>query len=152
MPDNSHDPQTDSTLPDEQAYTHLPEVRALRCVLARLEAQLDQVSPDDTAMLLRLANAMARLSDSIVRALAAHHKLQVLAEKNSLQQQWDDLKAARDVGALFFPVNPGAEEESWALFVREGLDRFLAKQYAGAYEQKLIEAFMKLLPDTPPWK
>ena len=100
MPDNSNDPQTDSTLPDEQAYTHLPEVRALRCVLARLEAQLDQVSPDDTAMLLRLANAMARLSDSIVRALAAHHKLQVLAEKNSLQQQWDDLKAARDIQQL----------------------------------------------------
>jgi hypothetical protein len=63
-----------------------------------------------------------------------------------------DLKAARDVGALFFPINPGAEEESWELFVREAIDRFFAKTYAGAYEAKLIEDFMKLLPSDPPWK
>jgi phosphoglycolate phosphatase-like HAD superfamily hydrolase len=63
-----------------------------------------------------------------------------------------DMKAARDVGALFFPINPGAEEESWQLFAREALDRFLAGRYGGEYEQKLIEAFMKLLPATPPWK
>jgi phosphoglycolate phosphatase-like HAD superfamily hydrolase len=63
-----------------------------------------------------------------------------------------DLKAARDVGALFFPVNPGAEEESWERFVGEGLDRFFAKTYAGDYEKKLIDEFMRLLPATPPWK
>jgi phosphoglycolate phosphatase-like HAD superfamily hydrolase len=63
-----------------------------------------------------------------------------------------DLKAARDVGALFFPVNPGAEEESWARFVGEGLDRFFAKTYAGDYEKKLIDEFTRLLPSTPPWK
>ena len=38
-----------------------------------------------------------------------------------------DLKAARDVGALFFPINPGAEEESWERFVGEGIDRFFAQ-------------------------
>jgi phosphoglycolate phosphatase-like HAD superfamily hydrolase len=62
-----------------------------------------------------------------------------------------DLKAARDVGALFFPINPGAEEESWERFVGEGIERFFGKQYAGAYEQKLIEEFMRLLPSEPPW-
>ena len=63
-----------------------------------------------------------------------------------------DLKAARDVGALFFPINPGAEEESWERFVGEGIDRFFGKTYAGDYEKKLIEEFMRLLPSDPPWK
>lgn len=63
-----------------------------------------------------------------------------------------DLKAARDVGALFFPINPGAEEESWERFLREGIDRFLGKSYAGAYEAALVEEFMKLLPADPPWR
>jgi hypothetical protein len=61
------------------------------------------------------------------------------------------LKAARDVGALFFPINPGDEEASWQLFVTEGIDRFLEKRYAGAYEETLIKEFMKLLPSEPPW-
>jgi phosphoglycolate phosphatase-like HAD superfamily hydrolase len=63
-----------------------------------------------------------------------------------------DLKAARDVGALFFPINPGSEEESWERFLEEGMARFFSKQYAGAYETKLIEEFTKLLPAEPPWK
>jgi phosphoglycolate phosphatase-like HAD superfamily hydrolase len=60
-----------------------------------------------------------------------------------------DLKAARDVDALFYPINPGAEEESWQRFLREGIDRFFAGQYAGAYERKLIEEFIELLPSEP---
>jgi phosphoglycolate phosphatase-like HAD superfamily hydrolase len=63
-----------------------------------------------------------------------------------------DLKAARDVGALFYPINPGGEEESWQRFVGEGIDRFLAKEYAGAYEAQRIEEFSRLLPSEPPWK
>jgi phosphoglycolate phosphatase-like HAD superfamily hydrolase len=63
-----------------------------------------------------------------------------------------DLKAARDVGALFFPINPGAEETSWEQFLAEGIERFFAKTYAGDYEARLIEQFMKLLPKIPPWK
>ncbi|MCZ6677361.1 MAG: HAD hydrolase-like protein [Candidatus Poribacteria bacterium] len=63
-----------------------------------------------------------------------------------------DLKAARDVGALFFPVNPGYEEESWERLVNEGMDRFFNNEYAGDYEAKLIEEFDALLPEEPPWK
>jgi phosphoglycolate phosphatase-like HAD superfamily hydrolase len=63
-----------------------------------------------------------------------------------------DLKAARDVGALFYPINPGGEEESWQRFVEEGIDRFFSRQFAGAYEARLLEEFMKLLPSDPPWK
>ncbi len=63
-----------------------------------------------------------------------------------------DLKAARDVGALFYPINPGAEEASWERFVNEGIGRFFGKTYAGDYEKALIEEFMTLLPHNPPWQ
>ncbi|MBM4034039.1 MAG: HAD family hydrolase [Planctomycetes bacterium] len=63
-----------------------------------------------------------------------------------------DLKAARLNGALFFPVNPGHEEQSWQLFFNEACGRFLAEQYAGDYAAALIEEFDKYLPSTPPWE
>lgn len=63
-----------------------------------------------------------------------------------------DMKAARSINALFFPINPGHEDDSWEQFYQEGLDKFLNGTFAGAYERKLIEDFEKLLPDLPPWK
>ena len=63
-----------------------------------------------------------------------------------------DLKAARGAGALFFPINPGHEEESWERFYTEACDRFLNGSYAGDYETKLIAEFDRLLPEQPPWK
>ena len=63
-----------------------------------------------------------------------------------------DLAAARATGALFLPINPGHEEESWERFYREGIDRFFNRTYAGGYEGSLIAEFEKLLPEKPPWK
>jgi len=63
-----------------------------------------------------------------------------------------DMKAAKANNALFFPINPSHEEESWQVFFEEGLDRFFSGTFAGEYETKLIEEFDKYLPDTPPWK
>ncbi|OGS23633.1 MAG: haloacid dehalogenase [Elusimicrobia bacterium RIFOXYB2_FULL_48_7] len=63
-----------------------------------------------------------------------------------------DMKAGKDNGALFFPINPGAEEESWELFYKEAMDKFLSGKYAGAYEKNLIEKFEKLLPKEPTWR
>ena len=63
-----------------------------------------------------------------------------------------DLDAARANNALFFPINPGHEEESWERFHKEGLRKFLADEFAGAYETALIAEFDKLLPSNPPWK
>jgi phosphoglycolate phosphatase-like HAD superfamily hydrolase len=63
-----------------------------------------------------------------------------------------DMKAARSINALFFPINPGSEDKSWQLFYTEGLDKFLNGEYAGEYEHKLIVEFEKVLPDVPPWK
>jgi phosphoglycolate phosphatase-like HAD superfamily hydrolase len=63
-----------------------------------------------------------------------------------------DLKAARANDALFFPVNPGHEEASWQRFYEEGVQRFLAEDYAGDYEASLIDEFLVSLPEVPPWK
>jgi phosphoglycolate phosphatase-like HAD superfamily hydrolase len=63
-----------------------------------------------------------------------------------------DMKAARANHALFYPINPGSEDESWERFYKEALDKFFAGTYAGDYEAKLIEEFDALLPDVPPWK
>jgi len=63
-----------------------------------------------------------------------------------------DLSAARANGALFFPVNPGHEEESWERFYGEAAARFFSHTYAGPYEASLIAEFEKLLPEKPPWK
>lgn len=63
-----------------------------------------------------------------------------------------DRDAAHAVNALFYPINPGREEESWRRFLDEALGRFLAGSYAGAYEAERIAEFERLLPETPPWK
>jgi phosphoglycolate phosphatase-like HAD superfamily hydrolase len=62
-----------------------------------------------------------------------------------------DLKAAKANNALFYPVNPGGEDESWKRFHNEAIDRFFRGQYAGAYERKLIEEFDHRLPEKPTW-
>lgn len=63
-----------------------------------------------------------------------------------------DMKAAKGVGALFYPINPGAEDQSWERFFKEAADRFLNGTYAGEYEAKLIAEFDSYLPELPPWK
>jgi len=63
-----------------------------------------------------------------------------------------DMSAARANGALFYPINPGHEEDAWLRFHEVAVHRFLAGTYAGAYESELIDEFGKLLPELPPWK
>jgi phosphoglycolate phosphatase-like HAD superfamily hydrolase len=63
-----------------------------------------------------------------------------------------DLKAAQANNALFFPINPGAEDASWEEFYNVGLNRFFEGRYSGEYEEALVGDFMQYLPDTPPWK
>ena len=63
-----------------------------------------------------------------------------------------DMKAAKANNALFYPINPGAEEQSWKRFYEESMHRFFEGTYAGEYEASLIAEFDSYLPDTPPWK
>jgi phosphoglycolate phosphatase-like HAD superfamily hydrolase len=63
-----------------------------------------------------------------------------------------DMQAARQNGALFCPINPGREDESWRRFYEEAVHKFLAGTYAGEYETALVADFEALLPGVPPWK
>ena len=63
-----------------------------------------------------------------------------------------DLAAAHATGALFFPINPGYEADSWDRFYNEGYKKFLEGTFAGEYEAKLIREFEALLPEVPPWQ
>lgn len=63
-----------------------------------------------------------------------------------------DMNAARANNALFCPINPGHEEESWQRFYEEAIHKFLALEYAGDYEANLIEEFEKFMPEIPPWE
>ncbi|HOU14848.1 MAG TPA: HAD family hydrolase [Anaerolineae bacterium] len=63
-----------------------------------------------------------------------------------------DLKAARDNNALFFPINPGHEDESWQRFFEEGVHKFLAEEFEGDYEADLVTEFKKFMPEVPPWE
>jgi phosphoglycolate phosphatase-like HAD superfamily hydrolase len=64
---------------------------------------------------------------------------------------YGDIKAADVVSALFYPVVPGREEESWKRFHDEALPRFFAGTYKGAYEDGLRKELAAALPDVPPW-
>ena len=76
-------------------------------------------------------------------------------EKNHVLMIGDapgDLKAAKANNALFYPINPGNEIQSWKRFHDEAFDRFIKGHYAGAYEEKVISEFDSYLPEQPPWK
>jgi len=63
-----------------------------------------------------------------------------------------DRDAAAKVGCLYYPILPGREKESWHRFTAEALPRFLAGEFAGAYQRSLIEEFNALLPDVVGWE
>ena len=63
-----------------------------------------------------------------------------------------DLEAAVKNEALFYPINPGREPESWERFYKEAFELFLEGSYRGGYEKKLLRDFFALLPARPPWQ
>ena len=63
-----------------------------------------------------------------------------------------DYAAAAANHCLFFPIIPGDEEASWKRLHDEAVDRFLTGRFAGEYQQQLLEAFERSLPETPTWE
>jgi phosphoglycolate phosphatase-like HAD superfamily hydrolase len=63
-----------------------------------------------------------------------------------------DRRAAESVGALFYPIIPGREEESWRRLYEESLERFFSGSYHGSYQEELLRDFEAALPDRPPWQ
>lgn len=64
----------------------------------------------------------------------------------------EDFKAAKDNNALYFPIIPGHEEESWERFLKEGLIRFFDGSFSGKYEENLVDEFFVHLPELPRWQ
>ncbi len=62
-----------------------------------------------------------------------------------------DMKAAKANNALFYPINPGDESQSWKRFNDEAFDKFISGEYAGEYEAKVIAEFDAYLPEHPQW-
>lgn len=52
-----------------------------------------------------------------------------------------DMAAAKANDALFYPINPGHEVQSWKYLLDEAFDKFVDGVYAGDYEAKLIAEF-----------
>ena len=63
-----------------------------------------------------------------------------------------DLEAAEKNGILFYPINPGAEDDSWQQFYDQAMTKFLEDNYKGQYQTQLINNFNCRLPLIPPWK
>ena len=63
-----------------------------------------------------------------------------------------DMKAAKANDALFYPINPGDEIESWKRFNDEAFEKFLNGEYTGEYEEQVIAEFDTYLPELPPWE
>lgn len=62
-----------------------------------------------------------------------------------------DYKAAVANDCLFYPINPGDEENSWKRFYEEGIDKFLKLEFAGDYQKMLLDEFDRYLPEKPSW-
>ena len=56
-----------------------------------------------------------------------------------------DEQAAKKNQALYYPILVNHEAESWQRFLDEALDRFLHNEFAGSYQQALLDAFHKNL-------
>jgi phosphoglycolate phosphatase-like HAD superfamily hydrolase len=149
----------------EETVRDLPPFPGLRAALALLNEQADVlvVSATPAEALVRewaehgIDQQVALIAGQEMGSKTEHLTLAAKGKYGSDQVLMvgdapGDLKAARDVGALFYPINPGAEEASWERFVNEGIGRFFSKRYAGEYEASLIADFMKLLPHNPPWQ
>ncbi len=61
-----------------------------------------------------------------------------------------DLAGAHEAGTAFIPILPGREEESWDR-VLPLLEELRAGRYHGEKEDVLVEEFLALLPEDPPW-
>lgn len=62
-----------------------------------------------------------------------------------------DYQAAVANKALYFPINPGAEEASWKRLCEEGIDRFLSGKFSDGYQKELLDEFQSYLPERPTW-
>ncbi len=64
-----------------------------------------------------------------------------------LGDAFGDMDAVKNIDGLFFPIVPKSEEASWVKLFDEALDKFFGGEYAGEYEQCILDGFKKSLPE-----
>ncbi len=169
---NSNDPELRTVLDWSNAVNNsiarmvqgVPPFPGVEAILSELQERADVIVVSATpSEALRREWAEHRL-DGYVRVIAG----QEVGSKSDMLRQAaggryadghvlmvgdapGDWRAARTIGALFFPIAPGREEESWRRLQEEGLERFFAGSFAGAYEDALLAEFQAILPEQPPW-
>jgi len=62
-----------------------------------------------------------------------------------------DLKAVKHNNGLFYPIPATQEDEAWNN-LPEAFKKFVGGEFAGTFEQKLLNEFSKALLTTPPWE
>ncbi len=62
-----------------------------------------------------------------------------------------DLKAAKNIKALFFPIIPLDEDGSWETFIKEGYKFFLNGNYLRRFQDDQIKKFELTLSKKPSW-
>lgn len=63
-----------------------------------------------------------------------------------------DKRAADANEALFHPIIPGREIESWKRLAKEGLLKFFEGTFTDIYQEALLAEFDQALPSKPPWQ
>ena len=63
-----------------------------------------------------------------------------------------DKKAADANDALFYPIVPGRETQSWEKLLEEALPKFFKGAFAGGYQEGLLVEFNRALPSELPWQ
>ena len=135
----------------------VPPFPFLRDSLAKLAARADVVVVSATPHEALVREWQEHDLDKLVRAIGGQEKgtkKEMLGiAKNYPPGQTlmigdapGDQAAADANRALFFPINPGAEEASWRMFFEQGIDRFLAGTFDGEYQQQLIDDFIAICP------
>ena len=87
--------------------------------------------------------------EHLALAAAGRYQPEKILMVGDAPADWD---AARASGALFYPIAPGYEDESWQRFFEEALPRFFTGNFAGEYMKAQLARFLELLPERPPWK
>jgi phosphoglycolate phosphatase-like HAD superfamily hydrolase len=149
----------------ERIVRNVPPFPQVRGVLAKLREAADVLVVSQTPGEALQREWREHRIDSYVRVIAGqemgtkteHLRLSASGKyaENRMLMIGDapgDLDAARSSGALFYPVNPGAEEESWQRLDNEALERFFSGRYAGDFERGLIREFDTYLPERAPWE
>lgn len=148
-----------------QTVRAIPPFPGVRTALERLSTDADLIvcsaTPNEALLAEWTEHALAALVQAIcgqesgskaesLRACSEHGY--DLSRMLMVGDSPGDMRAAKTVGCLYYPILPGDEESSWQRFNDESLAKFFDGSYEGEYEAALIAEFEACLPAEPLWK